>query len=718
MPCGHQSGRPSGDLGGAALLSLANREDTVMGNTRIPRAVRIPAGARTRTLRVGVPITALAVIAACTAQAADAATSAVSHAPTAVGSIAAVPAGATGAAAPGASTELNVDIALQPRNAAELSQYAKLVSDPNSLFYKQYLTKQQSRLLFAPSQAQVDAVSASLKAAGLNPGAAIDDDLYVPVTATVAQLEHAFKIGFAGYRLADGAHAFDATSVPKLDASVASDVIGVIGLDDFLKPATDTHAVGNTDAGRHAAAATLGAEPAHSASAPAMCSGFTTAIAGYLGGFGDPAVDAGTYYSPTAMASAYGYNAQLAQGDEGQGVTVAVEEWEAVSHQAISDYQSCLGVHDKVGYVSDDAGTTTQPTATNGVGIEASLDIETIASIAPRASILDYEGPDITASFTDADWLNTFAAPVAADSANVISVSWGECEEGPVDNTIETGQTDTLQLAAVQGQSFFTSADDNGSEGCNSAAQADSALSVDDPANNLFATGVGGTYMQGKTNPTVAPWNDSSVAGGATGGGVSVWQSFGPGWDYQKGFVGAGYTDACGATNGSTCRQVPDLSALGDWRSGFPQMYYADSSGYDALVDGGTSLATPVVAGITALADSSRGCRIDGPAGFINPLIYDLAKNPHSYAADFQDETTGNNAYSPSGYTGDLYPATKGYDLASGLGSPKAQNLIPALCSANHWLSWLPGTSSLGRAATHGPSAVAQAVTAESAVKP
>jgi subtilase family serine protease len=689
-----------------------------MGNTRIPRDGRISAGARTRTLRVGVPITALAVIAACTAQAADAATSAVSHAPTAVGSIAAVPAGATGAAAPGSGTELNVDIALQPRNAAELARYAELVSDPNSLFYKQYLTKQQSQLLFAPSQAQVDAVSGALKAAGLNPGAAIDDDLYVPVTATVGQLERAFKIGFAGYRLADGQHAFDATSVPKLDASVAGDVLGVIGLDDFLKPTNDAHAVANSTAGRHAAAATLSAESARSTSAPAMCSGFTTAIAAYLKGFGDPAVDSGTYYSPGSMAGAYGYDAQLAQGDLGQGVTVAVEEWEAVSHQAVSDYQTCLGVHGKVGYVYDNTGTTTKPTATNNVGIEASLDIEAIASIAPRASILDYEGPDITASFTDADWLDTFAAPVAADSANVISLSWGGCEEGPVDNTLESGQTTTLQLAAVQGQSFFTSSDDNGSEGCNSAAQADSALSVDDPANNPFVTAVGGTYMQGKTHPSVTPWNDSKVAGGATGGGVSIWQSFSPSWDYQKGFVGAGYTNACDAKNGATCRQVPDVSALGDWRSGFPQMFYADSTGYDVLVDGGTSLATPVMAGITALADSSRGCQINGPAGFVNPLLYDLAKNPRSYAADFQDETTGNNAYSPSGYTGDLYQATKGYDMASGLGSPKAQNLIPALCSANHWLSFFPGASSLGKAASHGPSAVAQAITAQNAVKP
>ena len=685
-----------------------------MGNTRIPRT-RISDGARKRALRIGIPITALAVIAAGSAQAAQAATSAVSHAPTAVGSIAVVPAGATAAAAPGDSTKINVDVALTPRNAAELNTYAELVSDPSSPFYKQYLTKQQTQLLFAPSKAQVDAVSQALKAAGLNPGAAINDDLYIPVTATVGQLKQAFKVGFAGYRLKDGSLAFNATARPMMDGSVASGVLGVIGLDDFQKPATGTHTASHTVAGKRAAASTLSAEKTASATAPAMCAGFTSAIDSYLESFGDTGVDAGTYYSPSAMASAYGYAAQLKQGDQGQGVTVAVEEWEAVSHQAITDYQSCLGVHNKVGYIYDNTGTTVQPTATNNVGVEASLDIETIASIAPKASVLTYEGPDITASFTDADWLNTFAAPVAADSANVISLSWGGCEEGPVDTTLEQGQTNTLQLAAVQGQSFFTSSDDNGSEGCNSPVAPDPTVTVDDPANNPWITAVGGTYMQGKTNPSVTPWNDSDVEGGATGGGVSIWQSLNKSWNYQAGFVGAGYSNVCGATKGATCRQVPDISALGDWRSGFPQIYYADSTGFGVVVDGGTSLATPIMASITALADSSRGCQVDGPAGFVNPALYNLAKNPSTFAKDFQDETTGNNAYSPSGYTGDLFQATKGYDMASGLGSPKAQNLIPALCTGNRWTGWLFGQSVLGKAAQHGQSTVAKAISAEAA---
>ena len=686
-----------------------------MGNTRIPRA-RISGGARTRALRIGVPITALAVaIAAGTVQA-DAATSAVSHAPTAVGSLAAVPAGAKAAAAPSDSMKIDVDIALKPRNAAELTEYAELVSDPNSLFYKQYLTKEQTQLLFAPTSSEVASVSAALQAVGLNPGTAINDNFDIPVKATIGQFKKAFKIGFAGYKLADGQSAFNATSLPEIDGTVAGDLEGIIGFNDFLQPSVETHPVGKSAQGESASAAGIADQSAaHKGSAaPAMCSAFTTAIDAYLANFKYVGKDGGTYYSPTAMASAYGYAKQLQSGNEGQGVTVAVEEWEAVNQQAVSDYESCVGSQSKVSYVSDDAGTTVQPTPTNNVGIEASLDIEAISSIAPKSSIIDYEGPDITASFTDADWLDTFAAPVAADSANVISLSWGGCEAGAIDSTLEDGQTNTLQLAAVQGQSFFTSSDDNGSEGCNSAQQQNSAISVDDPADNLWVTAVGGTYMQGLTNPTVTPWNDSSVAGGATGGGISIWHSFTTAWNYQAGFTAPGYSNVCGATNGGICRQVPDISALGDWRSGFPQMYYATSTGYDVLVDGGTSLATPVMAAITALADSSRGCQVNGPAGFVNPTLYNLAKNAKSYAANFTDETTGNNAYSPSGYTGSLYQAAKGYDMASGLGSPKATSLIPSLCAPNKWLGgWFFGQSQLGKAATHGQASITSTIANE-----
>lgn len=640
-----------------------------------------------RAVRIATPLTALVcVLVAGSSQVADA--TATTGPPLAVGTIAATPVGATPAAEPSDATTINVDIALQPRNAAELTTYAQQVSDPNSPLYKQYLTKAQTQLLFAPTSAEVNSVSVALRAAGLDPRAATDDNLDIPVTTSIGRLESAFQIGFAGFRLANGRTAFNATSVPKFAPGVASAVRGVIGLDDFATPKDNVATPATTGA------STAGAIPASGHRAvPSMCASLTSSIDAYLARHGYTGKDGGTYYSPTALASAYGYTSLLRAGTEGQGVTVAVEEWEAPDRQALAEYQNCVGSRNAVDFVSDGATSPVQPTPANFVGVETAIDIESVESVAPRARIIDYEGPDDTDNFTDADWLNNFAAPVADDTAQAISLSWlVGCEDGAVDTPLENSQTTTLQLAAVQGQSFFAASGDNGSEGC-----AEPQLNVSDPADNPWLTSVGGTYMQGLTNPMITPWNDSFDTsategiglldnGGATGGGVSTVHSFTSGWNYQAGFTAPGYDDVCKASAGGACRQVPDLSALGDWRSGFALIYYADNTGYDVLMVAGTSLATPIMAGMTALAGSSARCAANGRAGFINPLIYDLARNPATYAANFTDETTGDNAYTPSGYQGSHYRAATGYDLASGLGSPKAPNLITSLCAPNRWI--------------------------------
>jgi subtilase family serine protease len=652
-----------------------------MGKAHNPRA-RISRRARKRVLLCGTSLTAVAVVVAVGATEANATPpAAISHAPAAVGFMAPVPAGAQQAAAPADSTGVDVDVALQPRDAARLARYAEEVSDPGSPYYKQYLTKAQTQQLFAPAQSTVDAVSAALRTAGLNPGPATDDNLFIPVKATIGQLKQAFKIGFAGYRLRDGSNAFNATSVPMLDQSVAADVRGVVGLDDFIKPSTNRHSRGKTTRATSAADLRASAAREHSGFVPSLCSGFSTAVATWLAQYNVPATDGGTYYSPTAMATAYGYAKQLNSGDLGQGVTVAVEEWESVDQTAVTDYLNCIGAHNNVTYNTSRAANAIQPSATNGIGGEASLDIESLASIAPEASIIDYEGPDITATFTDADWLRTFAAPVADDSAKVISLSWGTCENPTFNATMENGESLTLSLAAVQGQSFFADAGDNGSEDCNNMGQANPMVDAGDPVSIPFITAVGGTSMQGINDPDISVWNNSA---GATGGGVSMWWTLPAGaGNYQAGFTGPGYANICHASGGATCRETPDIAALGDPDTGFPQLSYADNSTAYVSITGGTSLATPVMAGITALADSSSKCARSGPAGFINPTLYDLAKNPQTYAKDFVDLTTGNNAFTPSGYKGSLYKAAKGYDMASGLGSPRAQNLIPALCAAN-----------------------------------
>ena len=677
---------------------------------------RISGSARIGALRIGIPIvTTMAVVAAGLGQSAQAASAAVSAAPTAVGSVSAAPAGAKAAAAPAASTEVDGEVLLNARNQAALTSYAEAVSNPKSAYYKAYLSPDQIQADFAPTSSEVDAVDAALRAAGLTPGAALGDNLAIPFTASLGQLHQAFDVDFAGYRLADGRNAFGATSAPKISATIAPYVGGVLGLDNFVLPHTNTKSVGHpvsasyssagsaapatssaavsgSSAASPTASASASASTSASYSAPAMCSSLNGAIADYLQTQenGVPDVDGEWYYSPSAMSKAYGTDSQLAAGNEGQGVTVAVLEWEAVSTQALADYKSCYKLNNKISFVSVDGGPKTAPTAANGVGGEASLDIEDISSLAPGASVIDYQGSDSTTDFTDADWLDPITKAVTDDKAKVISLSWGECE-AQTDTTMRSGEYTDFALSAVEGQSVFVASGDDGSTDCETpSGDPIDQIAVDDPENSPFVTSMGGDYMQGITDPAITVWNDSTyelngeagTAGGAGGGGVATDFALSGAGDFQAGFTGAGYTNACGAKPGSVCRQDPDLSTLSDWRSGFPQIAYADSSTMEVYTDGGTSWSAPTMSAITALADASPGCRANGSVGFEDPKLYQLAANPAAYANDFSDITVGNNDYTTSGYTGGLYKATKGYDLASGLGSPKASTLIPALCTA------------------------------------
>jgi hypothetical protein len=91
---------------------------------------------------------------------------------------------------------------------------------------------------------------------------------------------------------------------------------------------------------------------------------------------------------------------------------------------------------------------------------------------------------------------------------------------------------------------------------------------------------------------------------------------------------------------------------------------------------GGTSVAAPTWAAMIALTNSLPQCH-GIPIGFANPALYEAAAS--AYATDFNDVTSGNNDL--TGLNGSQFPAAVGYDMASGLGTPNAAALGPALCA-------------------------------------
>ena len=83
------------------------------------------------------------------------------------------------------------------------------------------------------------------------------------------------------------------------------------------------------------------------------------------------------------------------------------------------------------------------------------------------------------------------------------------------------------------------------------------------------------------------------------------------------------------------------------------------------MVGGGTSLAAPIWAGLTALMNDYLVRNGGGPVGELNPLLYEIAQGARLPA--FRDVTLGGNAVDDAG---------PGYDLVTGLGTPDVDHLV------------------------------------------
>jgi subtilase family serine protease len=313
-----------------------------------------------------------------------------------------------------------------------------------------------------------------------------------------------------------------------------------------------------------------------------------------------------------------------------------------------------------------------------------------LAGLAPKASIDVYQAPN-----TDTAFYDIFRKFAVSDTSKVLSVSWASCEANTAVSEARAMES-VFEQANAQGQTIFAAAGDEGSTGCfrPSTGKADPKVSAESPASAPYVIGVGGTSFEG-TGKAQKPivWNDSNSAfgTGAGGGGVStIWCM--PAYQHQTRIPGI--INRHSRTDSKSCaskhfREVPDISANGDPVYGYA-VYYDGSWLFGGV--GGTSAATPVWASIAALVKASPFCAAYGSRGPTLPqnLYGAVAARPgYVYARTSQvvrDISIGNNDYTPSGYTGGLYPSGRGYDMASGLGAPMVSG------ESNHeWFVYLAG---------------------------
>ena len=414
-------------------------------------------------------------------------------------------------------------------------------------------------------------------------------------------------------------------------------------------------------------------------------------------------------YTAAWLARAYKFDPLYRQHDFGQHVTVALFELADYANRDIRAYTRCYRVRPSVRRVRVDGGTTV---AASGSGtLEATADVEVVAAMAPRASVLVYEAP---LAGGDQSIVDTYGAIAQQDRAQVVSSSWGGCEPLAGAPAVRI-EAQLFQEMALQGQSMMAAAGDSGSEGClpdvkEVPARLAYSLQVGNPASQPFVTAVGGTTVTRYGSPPVqSAWNQTPAGMGfpapfngrhgrpgrypgnlVGGGGISrMWWM--PSW--QAAFVRGRHASGarCGAPRGTGCREVPDVSALAAIGTKGTRGYviYGTAGAFKGrgwLTAGGTSLATPLWAALTALADrQAPGHRL----GLLSPSLYRVAR---SDPRAFTDVAAGNNDYLAGHgrrsqhtcrFRGRLdqpcYRAARGYDMATGLGTPQAGDLVTGL---------------------------------------
>lgn len=535
---------------------------------------------------------------------------------------------------------LALSINLSLHHLVALEQYVQALSTPGSTLYRRFLRPTDFAVQYGPSAQDVQQVSGYLQAQGFTMTHAVAGEQVVDFRGTVAQVEQAFGVQMNLYRAKDG-HVFYANNVaPHIPFTLRPLVQAINGLSSIEQrqhPPLRSHALPSRRSGQAIAATS--------------CPG--------------PGSLSSQYYTPAQFGAAYNMNPLYSAGYRGEGQSAALFELDSFTASDISAYQSCFDPN------SPTRITTTLidngPASQGAGGLEVELDMEVLLGMLPHlANLTVYEAPNTDTGYND-EW-----ARIVHDAVPVVSTSWGMCEQGLSSTNVAAEQQFFMQ-AAAQGQSLLAASGDTGAYDCGS-----STLAVDDPASNPYMTGVGGTHLAlngDNSYNSESGWSDSPTAGYGSGGGISeLWNM--PSYQKGPGVLNSYSSGApCQASTGNYCRQVPDVSINADPNTGYVvycTILAANCQSSAPFVHvGGTSMAAPLWAAVTVLANQYELAHHSANLGFLNPTIYALL-NAGSYTTAFHDVTRGSNLY---------YPATAGYDMVTGVGTPDVYHFILAVAS-------------------------------------
>ena len=520
-----------------------------------------------------------------------------------------------GPADPALSIE-SVNLFLQPSVAqrTELQHLLAAQKNPASPDFHRWLTPEQFGDRFGLSQTDTAKVAAWLRSQGFRIDSTARGRLWITFSGNAGQFESAFGLRMRRYRLNGRIHYASATE-PVIPAALGTLVAGIRGIDNF---------------------------PVKAPVRPLF-----TATNGH-------------FLVPDDIATIYNTASLVKNGINGSGIKIGIPGGSVIQVSDIDTFRAKYNLpanEPQVVLAGSDPGNV------SGAQLEAVIDIEWSGAVAPNASIIYAYAQNLKSA--ELYLIDT-------NVVQVISSSYGGCEtQGSVFDNMEA------QQANAQGITWVASTGDTGAAFCDTGSIATRGLTVAEPSSYPEVTAVGGTTLNDGSGaywatangpnlgsaisyiPEVA-WNDSPLSNmltASSGGASALFPK--PLWQNAPGVPADGMRD------------VPDVSLAAS----------ADHDGYQIVSGGqfytygGTSLSTPVFAGMVALLNHSlisRGMLATPGLGNINPMLYSLARNTPGV---FHDVTQGNNIVpcqtgSTNCNNGTLgYFAGPGYDQVTGLGS-------------------------------------------------
>jgi subtilase family serine protease len=586
--------------------------------------------------------------------------------------------------------QVSFGVLLGMRDPAGAVATLQAISDPASASYGHWLTNAEFDARYAPASADVAAVQGWLSSQGFHVTETLPSGMYVEASGSAAQVEKTFATSLNNYSYQGKTVRANATalSLPaSTPAAVSSLITGVVGIDQgsTLKQPADTEP-GPPPGVRY------GVQPCSAYYAQKIADDKPAAY-----GKHQPYAVCG--YVPQQFQAAYGETGLLSSGVDGRGVTVAITDAYAAP-TIYADAQKYNQVHHQPLFTpgqfsqitpGPNGFANTDLCGAQGWYGEETLDVEAVHTMAPGAKIV-YVGASDCLSGLD----NAWASAIDNHIADVITNSWGDGTDD-IDllgsSYVAFYQQFSLE-AALKGITVNFSSGDDGDYTAGGTDLA--AKTVSFPADLPFVTGVGGTslfigsrgqwlgeygWQNAYSTLTSGAWSPAPPGPYSSGGGGGTSQLFKQPF-YQVGRVPASISQYYGST---PMRAVPDIAVAGDPNTGMEvgeTQVFPDGTYWDQYRIGGTSLSSPLLAGIVAVADQLS----HRPLGFINPLYYrmlgtrglhDLVAPSSPLAqvrtdyANFLDNSEGKlfRLQTIDVQSSTLHD-TPGYDNETGVGSP------------------------------------------------